>query len=418
MSARALPGEQGSGKPGTGGAGGKAAPPPASLVERLRDVHLHMVDAVLAGDGLGRVAELAAEAAGGPVAIVVPRIGVAAAAAARGAAAESLPALKRYVSDCLRDRPAEVPDTVVSEVPIAAGDEMLGAVVLLAGGGEPRPEAAEFLHLAAVASLTEVAVEETKEEVEQNLRGSFLEELRSRAELEPEELVRRAGRLGTDLSHGAVVLCAELTSDRPRHVVATIAGEHPGALAQHMDDRVYALLPAVGSGEEAAEATAAAARTLAARLQRHGTVGLSSFYLDPVELPRAVQEAELVLDVLRQSDAPIAEDIGTGTYRLLFRVLASHPEEVRSFYQDTVAPIVSYDDQYGTDLAGTLEAYLEQNCNMNATASAIYAHRHTVAYRLERVRELTGLDPMQSEDRERLGLGLKAYRIIAPRLPK
>ena len=31
---------------------------------------------------------------------------------------------------------------------------------------------------------------------------------------------------------------------------------------------------------------------------------------------------------------------------------------------------------------------------MNATAAAIYAHRHTVAYRLERVRELTGLDPM------------------------
>jgi sugar diacid utilization regulator len=418
MSARALPGEQGSGRPGTGGAGGDAAPPPASLVERLRDVHLQMVDAVLAGDGLGRVAELAAEAAGGPVAIVVPRIGAAAVAGAGGAAAQSLPALKRYVSDRLRDRPAEVPDTVLSEVPIAAGDDMLGAVVLLAAEGEPGAEAAEFLHLAAVASLTEVAVEEAKEEVEQNLRGSFLEELRSRAELEPEELVRRAGRLGTDLSHGAIVLCAELTSDRPRHVVATIAGEHPGALAQHMDGRVYALLPAVGAGEDTADETAAAARRLAGRLQRHGTVGLSSFYLDPVELPRAVQEAELVLDVLRQSDAPIAEDIGTGTYRLLFRVLASHPEEVRSFYQDTVAPIVSYDDQYATDLAGTLEAYLEQNCNMNATAAAIYAHRHTVAYRLERVRELTGLDPMQSEDRERLGLGLKAYRIIAPRLPK
>ena len=48
-----------------------------------------------------------------------------------------------------------------------------------------------------------------------------------------------------------------------------------------------------------------------------------------------------MLDVLRRSDAPIAEDIGTGTYRLLFRVLASHPEEVRSFYEDTVAPIVA-----------------------------------------------------------------------------
>jgi DNA-binding PucR family transcriptional regulator len=50
---------------------------------------------------------------------------------------------------------------------------------------------------------------------------------------------------------------------------------------------------------------------------------------------------------------------------------------------------------------------------MNATAAAVYAHRHTVAYRLERVRELSGLDPMQPEDRELLALGLKVHRIIA-----
>ena len=117
-------------------------------------------------------------------------------------------------------------------------------------------------------------------------------------------------------------------------------------------------------------------------------MGVSSFYADVADLGRAIQEAELVLDVLRRSDVPIDEDIGTGTYRLLFRVLASHPEEVRSFYEDTVAPLVAYDGQYSTDLVGTLSAYLERNCNMNATASAIYAHRHTVAYRLERVKEL------------------------------
>jgi sugar diacid utilization regulator len=389
-----------------------------TLVERLRAIHLQMVDAVLGGDGLERVAALAAEAAGGTVVIVVPRLGAAAASDPRLDTA----AVRRYVGERLQARTASVPDGVAVEVPIASGDERLGAVVLL-GGGDAAPDALEFLHLAAVASLTEVAVEEAREEVEQNLRGSFLEELRDRGELDPHEVVRRAARLGCDLARGAVVLCAELTSDRPRHVVAAIAGEYPGALAQHMDalpgsvPRVYALLPATG-GDDAPEATLAAARRLATRLQRHGIVGLSSFYADPAELGRAIQEAELVLDVLRRSDVPIAEEIGTGTYRLLFRVLASHPEEVRSFYDDTVAPIVAYDDQYATDLVGTLEAYLEQNCNMNATAATIYAHRHTVAYRLERVKELTGLDPMVSEDRERLGLGLKAYRIIAPRLPR
>jgi sugar diacid utilization regulator len=381
---------------------------------RVRELHLQMVDAVLSGEGLGRVAQLASGAAGGPVAIVVPRLAV----AVTYPEDAEIGALRRYATDRVKDRPSPLPAELVAEAPITSGDDVVGVVALLRAADEPSPDAAEFLHLAAVACLTEVAVEEAKEEVEQNLRGSLLEELRSRPDLDPREVVRRAGRLGCDLSRGAVILCAELTTDRPRHVVATISGEHPGALAQHMDDaRVYALLPAVG-GDDAPERTLEAARRLATRLQRHGTVGVSSFYADPADLSRAIQEAELVLDVLRQSDAPIAEDIGTGTYRLLFRVLASHPEEVRSFYEDTVAAIVRYDDQYRTDLVQTLEAYLEHNCNMNATAAAIYAHRHTVAYRLERVKELCGLDPMQTEDRERLGLGLKAYRIIAPGLPR
>jgi sugar diacid utilization regulator len=391
------------------------------LVERLRAIHLEMVDAVLGGDGLRRVAQLAADAAGGTVAILVPRLSAASMSAGGSA---DLAALRRYVGERSKDRPAQVPAGILAEVPIASGDEVIGAVLLLGdSGAAPAPEATEFLHLAAMASLTEVAVEEAKHEVEQNLRGSFLEEMRANpAAQNRHDVVVKAARLGCDLARGAVVLCAQLSADRPRHVVAMISGDHPGALAQHMElpgeaPRVYALLPAAG-GDGAPEATRAAARRLAARLQRHGTVGVSSFYTDPAELGRAIQEAELVLEVLRRSDVPIAEDIGTATYRLLFRVLASHPEEVRRFYEDTVAPIVKYDDQYATDLVGTLEAYLEQNCNMNATAAVIYAHRHTVAYRLDRVKELTSLDPMQSEDRERLGLGLKAYRIIAPRLPR
>src|SRR5918998_755147 len=240
----------------------------AGLVERLRGVHLEMVDAVLAGDGLARVAQLAADAGGGAVAIVVPRLG--AAACSRGGPSD-LAALRRYAGERLRDRPAQVPPGVLAEVPIAAGDEPIGCVLMLGEPGTPvSPEATEFLHLAAVAALTEVAVEEAKDEVEQNLRGSFLEELRAKAgELDASEVLRRAARLGCDLSRGAVALCAQLTTDRPRHVVATIAGEHAGALVQHMElpgdvPRVYALLPAVEGA--APDATLGAARRLAARL--------------------------------------------------------------------------------------------------------------------------------------------------------
>ena len=127
---------------------------PAPLVERLRVVHLKMVDAVLSGEGLGRVAELAAEAAGSPVAIVIPRLGP---AALSPGVQTDVGALRRYVGDRARGRPASVPPGIGGEVPIASGDETIGRVLLL---GEPDEEGLEFLHLAAVACLTEVAVEE------------------------------------------------------------------------------------------------------------------------------------------------------------------------------------------------------------------------------------------------------------------
>jgi hypothetical protein len=357
-----------------------------------RGAHLEMVGAVLAGDGLERIAAIASRYAGAQVAVVVPRLG------------GGPPGLERYMASRLAGGKPERPQEVTAEVPIVSGGQELGSVLLLGRGGA---DAGEYLHVAAVAALTEVAVVEARDETEQSLRGSFLEELRTRDDLEAADLVRRAARLGCDLSDGAVALCADPGGRSPGRVIAAIAAERPGALVQAVDGRVYALLP--GAVEEA--------RRIATRIGRHATVGISSRYVDAADLRRAIEEAELVLDVTAGGQAP-GEEISGGTYRLLFRVLASHPEEVRSFYEDTVAPVVRYDEQYTSELLATLEAYLAQNCNMNATASAIYAHRHTVSYRLERVRELTGLDPFTSEDRERLGLGLKAYRIIAPRLPR
>ena len=262
--------------------------------------------------------------------------------------------------------------------------------------------------MAAIAALTEVAVAEARDETEQSLRGSFIEDLLSRPDLEPDDVARRAARLGCDLSAGYTAVCVDANGRGPGRIVASLVAEVPGALAQVVEGKVYALLP--GPPEEA--------RRAAARVGRNAEVGVSSHRSGPAEARRALDEAELVLRVLAAGGGPPGEDIGEGAYRLLFRVLASHPQEVRSFYEDTVAPLVRYDAQYSTDLLGTLSAYLGNNCNMNATAQSIHAHRHTVGYRLDRVRELTGLDPLRSEDRERLGLGLKAYRIIAPSLPR
>ena len=302
----------------------RTRPPPMKLeAETLptpRGAHLEMVGAVLAGDGLERVAEIAAGHAGAPVAVIVPRL---------GAPVEAWARLRALRGEAAGGRQARAPGDVIAEVPIVSGGQELGAVLML---GKGRADAGEYLHVAAVAALTEVAVAEARDETEQTLRGSFLEELLTRDDLEPADVVRRAARLGCDLSGGAVGLCADPGERAPGRLLAAISGELAGvagpgrgrarvrAAARRRGGRAPGRDPARPPARPSASPPTTRTRpTCAARSRRPSSCWASR--------PRAA--------------APPGEEIGGGTYRLLFRVLASHPEEVRSFYEDTIAPLVA-----------------------------------------------------------------------------
>ncbi len=399
----------------------------------MRDLHSRMLSALLAGEGLQGIAELAAEEAGEPVAIVLPGRGLAGASSNDVALTELGEAVSASLSGDASGLQAAGID-VAAEV--EASGEVIGLAVALgtnSNGAIPRPrvDLDEILRTAALAAVAEVAVSNARDELAADVRGSLLEDLRS-GSADPVETVSRAARLGCDLSRGAVALVASVRSAKPRHVAAVITGEHPGAIAESLtttvegdaeakaEVRVYALLPA-RDGDDAPERAALAAKGIVDRLRSHGPAAFSSFCPDPNDLTRAVSEAELMLDVISRDDRvadQLGAEIDNGVYRLLFRAMATDPDEVRRFYEETVEPLVAHDGRYHTDLLGTLETYLANDCNMNATARAVFAHRHTVAHRLGRIRELTGLDPALGDDRERLGLGLKAYRIVAPTLPR
>ena len=55
-------------------------------------------------------------------------------------------------------------------------------------------------------------------------------------------------------------------------------------------------------------------------------------------------------------------------------------------HPETVAPLISYDEQYETELVRTLDTFLDEDANVARTAERLYTHRHTIRYRLERVR--------------------------------
>jgi PucR C-terminal helix-turn-helix domain/GGDEF-like domain len=142
-------------------------------------------------------------------------------------------------------------------------------------------------------------------------------------------------------------------------------------------------------------------------------VGRSRIAEGPADLRRAGGEALLAANVAegQSSDGVLAFE-QTGAYRLLLSSMTENPDELRRFYSETVEPLLAYDEQYETELLQTLETFLEADGNVAGTAQRLFTHRHTVYYRLERVRELTGLDVSSSDGREKLSLGLKAMRVL------
>jgi DNA-binding PucR family transcriptional regulator len=153
-------------------------------------------------------------------------------------------------------------------------------------------------------------------------------------------------------------------------------------------------------------------------------LGHSRVAHDPVDLYRAGNEALLAANVATANtsgdDVAMLAFEDTGAYRLLLPAMSEDPAELQRFYEETVAPLVAYDDQYETDLVQTLETFLDADGNVAGTAARLYTHRHTVRYRLERVKDLTSLDIASTDGREKLGLGLKAMRVLgiaAPRGP-
>ncbi len=101
-----------------------------------------------------------------------------------------------------------------------------------------------------------------------------------------------------------------------------------------------------------------------------------------------------------------------GTYKILFDIWERDPDEVRALYEETIAPVDQYDEENATQLVQTLVVYLHNNENLTKTAQDLFAHRHTIRYRLTKIADITGLSMFQSEHKERLGLGLKARSLL------
>jgi sugar diacid utilization regulator len=368
-----------------------------------------ITDAVESGAGLPEVVRAAARALDASLVLTDPGSAVLAVAARSPADERGL----------LEDAPG------VEAIELRVADAVVG-VLRMRTRHEP---SAALVKLVMTLVASEVERLRAPERASEEALSMFLRAVLDRDLSGREDILARAGELGLDLVEGATILVARAhplvpTEDGWRRRVLSVADRGgratvPGSVAvlaarsEAPGAEVVIVLP--GADETAsARAADAVLRELQTALPGYTfALGRSRPATDPADLHRAGAEALLAANVAEgAAERPVLAFEESGAYRLLLSAMSEDPAELQRFYAETVEPLVAYDEQYETGLVATVEAFLEADGNVAGTAQRLFTHRHTIRYRLERVKELSGLDVGSTDGREKLSLGLKAMRVL------
>jgi sugar diacid utilization regulator len=370
-----------------------------------------LAESVESGTGLPETARCAAAALQATVALIDSRGAVLAVAAASPA----------------EERELLSKQDGVTTIDLRVSEAVVGQLRFRVREDVPEPAV-----LRLVTTLLALEVERTRapERAGEAAVGSFVNAVLDGDIEDRRDLVARGKEMGVDLEHGGSVLAVRIYPVAPAEGdwqarALTIVGRGargvaPGALSALRGEQIAVIVP---SPDEALSRRAAQAvlRSVDDGMQGFAVVvGRSRISLDPMDMHRAAGEALLAANVAapdQGEESRLLSFEDTGAYRLLLPAMSDDPAELERFYLDTIAPLVAYDEQYGTELVNTLEAFLANDGSMAATYKQLFTHRHTIRYRLERVKELTTLDVNSTDGRERLGLGLKAMRVLGVRAP-
>lgn len=122
-------------------------------------------------------------------------------------------------------------------------------------------------------------------------------------------------------------------------------------------------------------------RTLHAELQIR--VGFSRICSKVEDYARGFKEARSALELQPRDEMVVSYEESGILPRL---ISCADQETLRAMYEETVGRLMLADRE--NNLLGTLEVYLEHNCNAMQTAQTLYIHRNSLINRIDKIEEL------------------------------
>jgi len=192
---------------------------------------------------------------------------------------------------------------------------------------------------------------------------------------------------------------ADLTAQRQRiwesieHFVATRA---PDAIVSARESEVVIVAAAPQEPGPAAMDARRLAHACLARLAElfpaaKVVIGIGGLCRDPREVARSYAQAQRTTQTLKRlGRAGTVSAFGDlGILRLLLQV----PDlaELRSFAADVLGKLAVHEQEHKSEYLTTLACYFRENNSPQRASRILHVHPNTVAYRVKRIEEITGL---------------------------
>ncbi|MCE7002989.1 helix-turn-helix domain-containing protein [Kibdelosporangium philippinense] len=175
------------------------------------------------------------------------------------------------------------------------------------------------------------------------------------------------------------------------------------ALVGTVDDEAFGLL---GTNQPITAELKAMVRTMEPALGPTGLVLGLGRSTDATGLRTAILQARYARKLAERSPGRVTVMAGDEVASHLL-LLAAVPDELRrSFRNQILGPLSTYDATHKSELTRTLRVFLEHSGSWTLAAAELHVHVNTLRYRITRITELTGRDPNRFGDRVDLYLAL------------
>lgn len=270
-------------------------------------------------------------------------------------------------------------------------------------------------------------------EVERKFKYDLLDSLIS-GSFHLETILERASLMGWDLrgAYGVVLMefnnINEYLKDKKNRntfiseigkTVDNVVNEFTNHYMRIRSDSLYILWPVGGKNEakinedikKASYKIKAIFNNKYKKMQMY--TGVGSIVTSIAEVAQSYEEAQNAINFGRMTKEGFISFSELGIMRLLCKF--GQNNDLEEFIPKSINNLLAYDKESNANLLNTLEVFLRTNSNATQTAKELFVHYKTVLYRLDKIKEVSGVELSNNKDRLEAELGLKIVSLLKHR---